>query len=222
MKNWETILFDLDGTLTDSGPGIRRSVAYALRKLGRPVPGQAVLNRFIGPPLLDSFQRHCGLDLETARQGTQYYREYFQERGLFENSVYPGIPALLADLKGAGKTVLVATSKPEVFARRILEHFDLAGYFDYVAGATLDEARLTKSAVLTYALQTMGITDKSAAVMVGDREQDVLGAREVGLDCIGVLYGYGDRAEHEAAGAAAIAATVEELRRLLLPGGGKE
>lgn len=216
MKHYQTILFDLDGTLTDSGPGIRNSVAYALRRLGCPVPEQEVLNKFIGPPLLDSFQRYCGLDLETARRGTQYYREYFRDRGIFENSVYPGIPALLADLKAAGRTVAVATSKPEVFARRILDHFGLAGYFDFVAGATMDETRLTKPAVLAYALEAMGLTDKAAAVMVGDREQDVLGARAVGLDCIGVLYGYGDRAEHEAAGAAAIAGDVAALRAVLL------
>lgn len=216
MKQYRTIFFDLDGTLTDSGPGILNSVRYALQRLGCPVPGPEVLNRFIGPPLLDSFRTYCGLGEEAARRGTQYYREYFRDKGIFENSVYEGIPALLADLRAAGKTVAVATSKPEEFARRILEHFGLIGYFDYVAGATMDETRLTKSAVLAYALEAMGITDKADVVMVGDREHDVLGAQAVGLDCIGVLYGYGDRAEHEAAGATAIADDVAALRAMLL------
>lgn len=216
MKAYSTIFFDLDGTLTDSAPGILNSVRYALRRQGRPIPEQAVLRRFLGPPLMESFQEFCGMDRETARRCTALYREYFEKKGIFENSVYDGIPELLRDLKAAGKTVVLATSKPEVSARIILEHFGLMPFFDHVAGASLDESRTKKTDVLLYALDKAAPADRAAAVMVGDREHDILGAQAVGLDSIGVLYGYGSRAEHEAAGATAVAPTVAGLRRLLL------
>ena len=198
MQDYTIILFDLDGTLTDSAPGILNSVRYACRKLGLPIPGEETLRRFLGPPLIASF------------------REYFPTKGLFENEVYPGIPALLADIKAAGKTVIIATSKPEAYARRILEHFGLAQYCDFICGATLDETRTDKAEVIAYALETAGITDKSRAVMVGDREHDVLGAKKNGLPCIGAVYGYGTAEELTAAGAAALADTVDELHKLLL------
>ena len=198
MQDYKIILFDLDGTLTDSAPGILNSVRYACRKLGLPIPGEETLRRFLGPPLIASF------------------REYFPTKGLFENEVYPGIPALLADIKSAGKTVIIATSKPEAYARRILEHFGLAQYCDFICGATLDETRTDKAEVIAYALETAGITDKSRAVMVGDREHDVLGAKKNGLPCIGAVYGYGTAEELTAAGAAALADTVDELHKLLL------
>ena len=198
MRNYDVILFDLDGTLTDSAPGILNSVRYACRKLGLPIPGEETLRRFLGPPLIASF------------------REYFPTKGLFENEVYPGVPALLADLKAAGKTVILATSKPEAFARRIMEHFDLAQYCDFICGATLDETRTDKAEVIAYALETAGITDKTGLVMVGDREHDVLGAKKNSLPCIGAVYGYGTAGELTAAGAAALADTVEELHKLLL------
>ena len=187
MRNYDVILFDLDGTLTDSAPGILNSVRYACRKLGLPIPGEETLRRFLGPPLIASFRE-----------------------------VYPGVPALLADLKAAGKTVILATSKPEAFARRIMEHFDLAQYCDFICGATLDETRTDKAEVIAYALETAGITDKTGLVMVGDREHDVLGAKKNGLPCIGAVYGYGTAEELTAAGAAALADTVEELHKLLL------
>ena len=191
MRNYDVILFDLDGTLTDSAPGILNSVRYACRKLGLPIPGEETLRRFLGPPLIASFR-------------------------LFENEVYPGVPALLADLKAAGKTVILATSKPEAFARRIMEHFDLAQYCDFICGATLDETRTDKAEVIAYALETAGITDKTGLVMVGDREHDVLGAKKNGLPCIGAVYGYGTAEELTATGAAALADTVDELHKLLL------
>ena len=198
MQDYTIILFDLDGTLTDSAPGILNSVRYACRKLGLPIPGEETLRRFLGPPLIASF------------------REYFPTKGLFENEVYPGIPALLADIKSAGKTVIIATSKPEAYARRILEHFGLAQYCDFICGATLDETRTDKAEVIAYALETAGITDKTGLVMVGDREHDVLGAKKNGLPCIGAVYGYGTAGELTAAGAAALAETVDELHKLLL------
>ena len=201
MRNYDVILFDLDGTLTDSAPGILNSVRYACRKLGLPIPGEETLRRFLGPPLIASFRELMGLDAADADRAV---------------SVYPGVPALLADLKAAGKTVILATSKPEAFARRIMEHFDLARYCDFICGATLDETRTDKAEVIAYALETAGITDKTGLVMVGDREHDVLGAKKNGLPCIGAVYGYGTAGELTAAGAAALAETVDELHKLLL------
>ena len=138
MQDYTIILFDLDGTLTDSAPGILNSVRYACRKFGLPIPGEETLRRFLGPPLIASFRELMGLDAADADRAVSAFREYFPTKGLFENEVYPGVPALLADLKAAGKTVILATSKPEAFARRIMEHFDLARYCDFICGATLD------------------------------------------------------------------------------------
>ena len=195
---YETVYFDLDGTLTDSGPGITNAVAYALGHLGRPVPPRSHLYRYIGPPLWDSFRRYEDMTEAETRK--------------FENAVYPGIPALLQGLRERGKRLAVATSKPEAMAVEILEHFELTGFFSCIAGSTLDESRCTKSSVLAYALEVQG---RQGAVMVGDREHDVLGARENGLPCIGVLFGYGSRQELETAGADRIATTVPDLRRIL-------
>ena len=216
MQDYTIILFDLDGTLTDSAPGILNSVRYACRKLGLPIPGEETLRRFLGPPLIDSFRQLVGLSDAEADRAVSAFREYFPTKGIFENEVYPGIPALLADMKAAGKTVLIATSKPEEFAKRIMEHFNLAQYCDFICGATLDETRTDKAEVIAYALETAGITDKSRVVMVGDREHDVLGAKKNGLPCVGAVYGYGSAEELTAAGAAALADTVDELHKLLL------
>ena len=216
MQKYSVVLFDLDGTLTDSAPGILNSVRYACRKLGLEMPSEATLRKFLGPPLIESFRTLLGLHGADAERALAAFREYFPVTGIFENEVYNGVPALLADLKAAGKTVLLATSKPEEYARRILEHFALAQYFDAICGATLDERRTDKAEVIAYALQTARITDTADTVMVGDREHDVKGAAKNGLPCIGALYGYGSREELSAAGAAAIADTVEMLRTILL------
>ena len=144
------------------------------------------------------------------------YREYYRDRGIWENRVYDGIPALLAELKAAGKTLVLGTSKPEEFAEQILDHFALRQYFDFVAGSTMDSARVAKADVLKYALESLHIAPSERVVMVGDREHDVLGAEAVGLACVGVLFGYGDRPELERAGAAEIAADVPQLRKILL------
>lgn len=213
---YQTILLDLDGTLTDSAPGILNSVRHACRRLGLPVPPAAALRRFLGPPLPASFRDVLGLDEAETARAVAAFREYYPETGIFENAVYPGIPALLADLKAAGKTVVMATSKPEHFARQIMEHFSLDRYFDAICGATLDETRTDKAEVVAYALTTAGITDLRKAVMVGDREHDVKGAAQNGLPCIGALYGYGSAEELTAAGAVALADTVQDLHRLLL------
>ena len=213
---YTTILFDLDGTLTDPGLGITNAVAHSLRQLGRLVPPRAELDKFIGPPLLHSYQVYTGLTEAEARAAIPLYREYFVPTGMFENEVYPGIPVLLAALRAAGKTMVLATSKPEPFAVRILEHFDLARYFDLVVGSTLEETRTEKAEVIEYALTQLPAEAKAAAVMVGDRDYDVRGAEQNGLPCVGVAFGYGTREELEAAGAVAVADSVAELQSLLL------
>lgn len=210
------ILFDLDGTLTDPGIGITNSVMYALGKCGLPIPDRRSLYRFIGPPLTDSFEEFYGFSRERAAQAVSFYREYFQEKGLYENAVYDGIPELLGRLRDAGKVLLVASSKPEVFVVRILEHFGLSKYFTVVAGSNLDGTRAKKDEVIQCALERMQIADLTGAVMVGDREHDILGAKKTGLVSVGVLFGYGGRQELEQAGADHIAGTVEGLGEILL------
>ncbi len=213
---FDTIFFDLDGTLTDSADGIIRSVVYALDKLSCPTPPDAVLRKFLGPPLLHSFTEYCGLTEAQAMRAIDLYRERFSTVGLFENRVYDGVEPMLRKLKAAGKRLAVATSKPEAFSIRILEHFSLAQYFDKIAGSNLNETRTHKDEVIAYALDECRITDKRTVVMVGDREHDILGAKWNGLFSVGVLYGYGDRPEMEAAGADRIAETVDALCALLL------
>lgn len=211
---YDYFLFDLDGTLTDPGLGITNSVAYALGKYGITVEDRRELYPFIGPPLRQSFSEFYGFDEEKTKEAVAFYREYFSEKGLFENEVYEGIPEVLSQLKQAGKKLLVATSKPEEFTNRILEHFGLAEYFDFVAGATMDETRNEKADIIAYALEQIADADKSKIVMVGDRKFDILGARENGIDSIGVLYGYGSRAELEEAQATFIVEKPEDLLRL--------
>ena len=208
---YKYILFDLDGTLTDPGTGITNSVAYALARWNIHVEDRRTLYRFIGPPLQDSFREYYGFSPEDALKAVDVYREYFREKGLYENEVYPGVEEMLKTLKAQGKTLILATSKPEEFAIRILKHFGLDGYFTVMAGATMDPSRSKKGDVITYALRQGGVSALSTAVMIGDREHDIFGAKQNGLDSMGVLFGYGDRDELEKAGATYIASTVEEI-----------
>lgn len=208
---YDVILFDLDGTLTDTGLGVTNAAAYALEQYGITVLDRTELDRFVGPPLHESFMRFYGFSEEQAFEAVEVYREYYRDKGLFENTIYNGMEAVLKQLSEAGKTLLVATSKPEVFARRILEKLGIADYFTYIAGANLDGTRTKKAEVIAYALREGGIEDGTKAVMVGDREYDIFGAREFGMDSIGVLFGYGSREELEAAGATYIAESVEDI-----------
>lgn len=208
---YNTVLFDLDGTLTDPGLGITNSAAHALRYWGINVEDRASLYKFIGPPLQDSFQNFYGFSEEDSKLAIDRFREYFREKGIFENEPYEGIDLLLKTLQNSGKTIILATSKPEEFAKTILAHFHLDQYFDFVAGASMDETRCRKADVITYALDSYGITDLSDAVMIGDREHDILGAKQIGINSIGVLYGYGSREELERAGATYIAETVADI-----------
>ena len=211
---YKNVLFDLDGTLTDPAEGITNALMHAQRRMGMAVSPREELYVFIGPPLIETFMSEWGLTRAEADQALLYYREHFSVKGLFENVPYPGIGACLADLKAAGLRLFVATSKPEPLSLRILEHFDLLQYFEAVAGSTMDEQRTKKGEVIAYALDTYHL-DPSETVMIGDRKHDVLGAAENGLPCIGVLYGYGSRAELVEAGAAALAADLGALSALL-------
>lgn len=208
------IFFDLDGTLTDSAPGILNSLRHAFAGFGLS-PAEDVLRSYIGPPLRESFARHFSSTDDIERAVT-LYRAYFSERGLFENAVYPGITAMLEQLVPQRKLYL-ATSKPEVFALRIMDHFGLSAFFTGICGAELNGPRHDKADVLRYALSCHGV-DPAGALMVGDRRHDVEGARSVGLPCVGVAYGYGGRRELEDAGACCIVEDVPSLERLLLSG----
>ena len=214
---YNTILFDLDGTLTDPKEGITKSVAHALQHFGIQVEDPDSLTCYIGPPLAVSFPEYHGISEEDTPTAIAKYRERFSDVGWAENLVYEGIEQLLAALKQAGKKLLVATSKPEVFAVRILEHFGLAGYFDLICGAPMHPPKgHGKADVIRDALERAGVHELSGAIMVGDRLHDVEGAHKIGLPCIGVLYGYGDREEMEACRADYIAENVDALRTILL------
>ena len=215
---YKYILFDLDGTITESGPGIVNSVEYALHKLGYEEKDRESLKRFIGPPLTESMMKFYKMTEEQADQGVVYYREYQVKKGIFENSIYDGFIDSIKKLKEAGLTLAVATSKPEKFAKIIADNFDFAKYFACVCGATMDEARINKADVIRYTLDTLGISEeeKKSVLMVGDREHDILGAKANGLDGMGVLYGYGDRKELENAGADYIVNTTNDIADLIL------
>lgn len=215
MKEYQYILFDLDGTLTEPKEGITKSVAYALEYYGIHVEDLDTLCPFIGPPLKESFMKFYGFDEEKAEEAVEKYREYFRPYGVYENELYEGVPELLQVLKEQRKILVLATSKPTVFAKIILEHFELNQYFDYVVGSELDGTRVNKDEVIACALKEAGIEDKSTAIMVGDRKHDILGAKVNGLDCIGVLYGHGSREELEKAGADVIVEMVEKLSEVL-------
>lgn len=256
----DILLFDLDGTLTDPMVGITKSVQYALRHYGIIEEDLTRLIPFIGPPLRDSFQKYYGFSKEQAGEGVLVYREYFSEKGIFENKEIPGIREMLEVLSAQGKKLYVATSKPEVYARKILEHFSLDHFFRFIGGADFEETRVNKAAVIRYVLEKAGLggagkktadvieraegakrteetegtdnterTDKAERtdnaertepgkkriVMIGDREHDIIGAKENGIQSVGVLFGYGSRRELKEAGADRIAETVKDLTDIL-------
>lgn len=213
---YKTILFDLDGTITDSGEGIIYSVLYALKKMNVNVPEQRELYSFIGPPLIDSFKTVCHLDRHTSEQAVSYYRDYYQSKGMYENNLYEGIVEVLADLKQAGCALYIATSKPEIYAKQILTHFDLDHYFVGIYGASLDSGRSKKGDVIRYALQSAGITNLNETLMIGDRSHDMIGAKENELACMGVLYGFGDQVELESTGADYLAITPKDVEKIIM------
>lgn len=211
---FSTILFDLDGTLTDPYMGITNGVIYALENMGREVPPRESLKSFIGPPLYDEFRRKFGMSDEDAKEAVRLYRVYYPEKGLYENELIEGVEELLKALKAQGKRICLATSKPEPFARRILEYFDIDGYFDFVGAATLDGSIGTKTEVLRNVLKNTG-ADTSDCVLIGDRMHDIIGAHEVGMKCIAVLVGFGDRAEFAEYGADYVAEKLCDVLKLV-------
>ncbi|MDE5697106.1 MAG: HAD hydrolase-like protein [Lachnospiraceae bacterium] len=219
---FQYILFDLDGTLTDPKLGITSSVQYALRALGIEEPSLDKLEPFIGPPLADSFREFYGLDEELTATAVARYRERFQDQGIYENEIYPGVADMLAALKAGGKKLSIASSKPTPFVERILDYFAIRTYFDVIVGSNLDGTRSRKEEVVEEALRQMlpaGMTSaekKAAVAMVGDRRFDIEGAKEHGLTSVGVSFGYAPEGELEQAGADFIVDTVNALSELLM------
>lgn len=211
----DTILFDLDGTLTDPKVGITSAVAYALKQTGIEVIDLEELCVFIGPPLKTSFMKLYGFDEATATQAVKDYRVYFERQGMLENEVYEGIEEMLQALCDAGKTLLVATSKPTVYAKQILDHFKLSKYFLDICGSELDGTRSLKQEVITYAIQTNHLM-KEDCMMIGDRKHDMIGAKQNQIKTIGVLFGYGTKEELVDAQADKVVETVAELKQALL------
>ena len=208
------LFFDLDGTLTESGPGITNCVKYALEKFGINENDEENLKRFIGPPLVDSFMTFYGFSESDAREAMRLYRERFGTIGIFENSVYKGIPETLAKLKDSGKKLYVATSKPEIYVPRILDHFDLSKYFEGAEGSDIEETRSNKALVIKYVIEKNGLEEEAKAnkiVMIGDRKHDIIGAKKNSLESIGCLWGYGSRKELSEHGATRIIDRVEDL-----------
>ena len=216
FKDKKYIFFDFDGTIIDTGPGIKNGVRYALGQLGIPIREGDTLDGFIGPPMTQSYPNNYGLDADMTKEAIRIFREYYAEKGQFECSLYTGMDLLLSDLKTAGKVICVATSKPERFAEKILERFSLLQYLDVFVGATLDGSREKKSDVLNCVFERLNEPCRDETVLIGDRHYDVDGAKACSMASIGVLYGYGNRKEFELAGADAIVETVDDLKRVLL------
>jgi phosphoglycolate phosphatase len=215
MTAHQVLLFDLDGTLTDPKSGITKSIQYALAQFGIDETDLATLTSFIGPPLTESFQKYYGFDAVQAEQALLFYREYFTNGGMYDNAVYPGIINLLTALTAQEKRLLVATSKPTVFAEQILAHFQLDTYFEQIIGSNLDGTRTTKTEIIAYTLATVPTIARSATIMIGDRKHDICGARDNGLPSIAVGYGYGTLDELVAATPTYLVPTVEQLAKLL-------
>lgn len=212
---YQYILFDLDGTLTDPREGITKSVQYALAKMGIEEPDLSALEHFIGPPLYDEFRRCYGFDDMQAKQAVAAYRERFSVHGWKENLLFDGVPVMLQTLRAAGKTLAVASSKPTVFVKKILELFSIAPYFDAVSGATLDGSISTKAQVVEQALAMLSVKDRKDVVLVGDRMHDVEGAQSCDIDCVGVTFGFGGFEELQQAGAKYIVQDFAELIQVL-------
>lgn len=214
MNHYDVILFDLDGTISDPKVGIVTSIQYALNKMGITESDTKKLELFIGPPLKDSFAAYYGFKDEKNNQAIQYYREYFAKQGLFENELYSGFQDLLEDLKQQGKKVFVATSKPTVFATRILEYFRIDHYFAGVVGSELDGTRSLKAEIIEYIINKYELNQDSM-VMIGDRKYDIVGAKENHVASIAVTYGYGTLEELTAASPSYIVHSVKGLHALL-------
>lgn len=211
---YKYIFFDLDGTLTDPAEGITNSVAHALKYYGITVEDKRELYKFIGPPLYKSFMDFYGFSEKKAKEAVGHYREYFADKGIFENRVFEGVPALLESLKDKGFTLCLATSKPEIYAARIMEKFGLAPYFEFIGGSLLSGERTDKGEVIKYVMDSVG-AEPSEVLMAGDRLHDILGAKSNGVKALGVLFGYGSKDELTAAGADYIAETIKDAEKII-------
>jgi len=215
MKNFNHIIFDLDGTLTDPGVGITRSIQYALAKYGKTEETRA-LYKFIGPPLRETFREYFGFSEEQAEEAVSFYREYFSDKGIFENDIYPGIPELLSELYSLNRKIYLATTKPVVYAERILRHFKIYDYFKAVSGSSLDGSNGEKSGLIAGIIKNYRIENTDEVVMIGDRKYDIVGAKANGIFSIGVKYGYGEPGELEKVSPDFIAETVYQLKNILI------
>jgi phosphoglycolate phosphatase len=215
MKRYIRHIFDLDGTLIDSRDGVTHSIQYALVRLGITETDRGLFTGFIGPPLLESFRKWYGLDESKARQAVDYYREYFASKGMFENRIYEGIPALIRGLDSSECRLAVATSKPTLYTERILDHFGLRQYFDVVVGSNMDLTRTSKKEIIAEILRVLP-NAKEPAVVIGDRADDIMAARAFDLDSVAVGYGYGSEFELDETEPTYVVRTVSELTSLLL------
>lgn len=222
MKKYKQLFFDLDGTLTDPSEGITKSIAYALDYFGISVPDINDLLPWIGPPIKQSLMDIYDFDESKADLGVEKYRERFTDIGIYENRIFDGIPDLLAAAKAKGYKIYLATSKPTVFAERILVHFNIDHFFDFVGGSALDDSRPTKAHVIRHVIEEAGVLDMNNALMIGDRKYDILGAEAFQMDSLGVLYGFGAREELESHGATFVVDSVSELSTFLLEDGRKK
>ena len=217
---YKYVFFDLDGTITEPEEGIINGVLYALSRFGITVEDRTTLYPYIGPPLRDSFRDYHGLSEEDTEQAILYYREYYSTKGIYQNDIMPGMEQAFWTLRKHGCHLYVATSKPELYAKQILEDLKLDGYFDIIAGSTFDKARDTKAAVIEYLITSIAANQIKPAVddiiMVGDRKFDVLGAREFGIDTIGVLFGYGSKEEFDACACRYVATDAKEMVKMIL------
>ncbi len=213
---YKTILFDLDGTLTESGEGIMKSVQYALEKIGKREDNLDNLRVFIGPPLLEQFISYASIDKETAKLCVKYFRERFSTKGIFENKLYPNVEYVLKTLKDKGYLLAVSSSKPEFFVLQILEYFNIKKYFNEVVGSTLDEKRTAKSEVIYETLNRMNLlNNREYILMVGDRKHDIIGAKSQDIDCLAVSYGYGSISELKNSKPLEIINSIDEILEIL-------
>ena len=213
-KDYKYILFDLDGTLTDPKEGITKSFQYALRHFG--IEEDLVnLEKFIGPPLHDSFRDDYNFSEEEVEEAVTKFRKYFAQNGIFENKIFSGVKEVLEYLHSNNKRILLATSKPTIFAEKILKHFEIDKYFEYIGGSNLDGSRSEKNEVINHVLEVCKVSSMEDVIMIGDRKYDVIGAKKIGVDSIGVLYGYGDLEELQEVNPTYIIRNIEELKNIL-------
>ena len=216
MKEYDLIAFDLDGTLTDPSRGLIAGFEYAFRKLGINFGERESLSRFIGPPLFEEWQREFSFTAEEANRAVLLFREYYNVYGWWDNRIYDGIENMLATLKSRGKKIVLATSKPEDTAGKVLKLFSIDKYFDFIGGAATHKSRDKKWEVLQYSLDSVGFTDKDRAILVGDRRFDAEGAKTVGIDSMGVLWGHGSENEINSSGFTFVANSVNDLIKILI------